>query len=75
VFEGFTLNYVDVGEVTLRARHGGDGSRLCCCTAIRAHTTWHRAAPPLAGSFFVVCSDLRGYGRSTLPADAHGGWG
>jgi haloacetate dehalogenase len=27
-------------------------------------------APQLAGSFFVVCPDLRGYGRSTLPADA-----
>jgi haloacetate dehalogenase len=24
VFEGFKLEYVDVGEVTLRLRHGGD---------------------------------------------------
>ncbi len=36
----------------------------------RTHTTWHRVAPQLAGSFSVVCPDLRGYGQSTLPADA-----
>jgi haloacetate dehalogenase len=29
-------------------------------------------APLLAGSFFVVCPDLRGYGQSTLPPDAPG---
>jgi len=33
----------------------------------RTHTTWHRVAPQLSGSFFVVCPDLRGYGKSTLP--------
>jgi len=38
----------------------------------RTHTTWHQVAPQLAGSFFVVCPDLRGYGRSTLPPDAPG---
>jgi haloacetate dehalogenase len=36
----------------------------------RTHTTWHRLAPQLADSFFVVCPDLRGYGQSTLPPDA-----
>ena len=36
----------------------------------RTHTTWHRVAPRLADSFLLVCPDLRGYGRSTLPADA-----
>jgi haloacetate dehalogenase len=38
----------------------------------RTHTTWHRVAPLLSGSFFVVCPDLRGYGQSTLPPDAPG---
>lgn len=32
--------------------------------------TWHRVAPQLSSSFFVVCPDLRGYGQSTLPPDA-----
>ena len=71
MFEGFTLEYVDVGEVTLRVRHGGHGQPVVLLHGHpRTHTTWHRVAPQLAGSFFVVCPDLRGYGRSTLPADA-----
>jgi haloacetate dehalogenase len=71
VFEGFTLEYVDVGEATLRVRHSGHGQPVVLLHGHpRTHTTWHRVAPQLAGSFFVVCPDLRGYGRSTLPADA-----
>ncbi len=38
----------------------------------RTHTTWHRVAPLLSGSFFVACPDLRGYGQSTLLPDAPG---
>ena len=71
MFEGFTLEYVDVGEVTLRVRHGGHGQPVVLLHGHpRTHTTWHRVAPRLAGSFFVVCPDLRGYGQSTLPPDA-----
>ena len=35
MFEGFTVEHVDVGEVTLRVRHGGEGPPWCCCMAIR----------------------------------------
>jgi haloacetate dehalogenase len=71
VFEGFTLEYVDVGDVTLRVRHGGHWQPVVLLHGHpRTHTTWHVVAPQLAGSSFVVCPDLRGYGRSTLPADA-----
>ena len=38
--------------------------------APRTHTTWRWVAPQLAGSFFVVCPDPRGYGQSTAPPDA-----
>jgi haloacetate dehalogenase len=71
MFEGFTLEYVEVGEVTLRVRHGGRGLPVVLLHGHpRTHTTWHRVAPQLADSFFVVCPDLRGYGQSTLPPDA-----
>jgi haloacetate dehalogenase len=70
VFEGFTLEHVDVGEVTLRVRHGGSGPAVVLLHGHpRTHTTWHRVAPLLAGEHMVVCPDLRGYGRSTLPPD------
>jgi haloacetate dehalogenase len=35
VFESFTLEYLDVGEVTLRVRHGGDGHPVVLLHAIR----------------------------------------
>ena len=71
MFEGFRLDYVDVGEVTLRLRRGGQGpAGVLRHGHPRTHTTWHRVAPQLADSFSVVCPDLRGYGQSTLPPDA-----
>ena len=73
MFDGFQLDRVDVGEVTLRVRYGGEGEPVVLLHGHpRTHTTWHRVAPQLAGLFFVVCPDLRGYGQSTLPPDAPG---
>jgi haloacetate dehalogenase len=72
MFDGFRLDRVDLGEVTLRVRCGGEGEAVVLLHGHpRTHATWHRVAPQLAGSFFVVCPDLRGYGQSTLPPDAH----
>jgi haloacetate dehalogenase len=71
MFEGFTLEHVDVGEVTLRVRHGGSGPPVLLVHGHpRTHTTWHRVAPLLVDAgFTVVCPDLRGYGGSTAPPD------
>jgi haloacetate dehalogenase len=71
VFERFELDFLDVGEVTVRFRHGGQGPPVVLLHGHpRTHTTWHRVAPALARSHFVVCPDLRGYGQSTMPPDA-----
>ncbi len=71
MFDGFTLEEIDVGEVTLRVRHGGQGPPVVLLHGHpRTHATWHRVAPLLASGHTVVCPDLRGYGRSTLPPDA-----
>ncbi len=70
MFDGFTLEQVETGPVTLRVRHGGSGSPVVLLHGHpRTHTTWHAVAPILAGSHTVVAPDLRGYGRSTLPPD------
>jgi haloacetate dehalogenase len=72
-FEGFALEEVDVEEVVLRMRHGGRGSPVVLLHGHpRTHATWHRVAPLLASRHAVVCPDLRGYGRSTLPPDQPG---
>jgi haloacetate dehalogenase len=69
VFEGFTLQRVDVGEAVLRLRHGGSGPPVLLLHGHpRTHATWHRVAPLLARSHTVVCPDLRGYGESSKPA-------
>jgi haloacetate dehalogenase len=69
-FDGFTLEHVDVGDgVTLRVRHGGDGSPVVLLHGHpRTHATWHRVAALLAPRHTVVCPDLRGYGESSKVA-------
>lgn len=68
MFDGFTLDRVDVGEVSLRVRYGGAGTPVVLVHGHpRTHTTWHAVAARLAEHHTVVAADLRGYGRSTLP--------
>ena len=68
MFEGFTLDRIDVGDVVLRVRHGGSGPPVLLLHGHpRTHATWARVAPLLAGRFTVVCPDLRGYGDSSKP--------
>jgi haloacetate dehalogenase len=66
VFEGFTDERVDVGEVELRVRRGGDGPPVLLVHGHpRTGATWHRVAPRLVEhGFTVVCPDMRGYGAS-----------
>jgi haloacetate dehalogenase len=68
MFDGFALDFVDVGDAVLRVRHGGAGPPVLLLHGHpRTHTTWHRVAPLLARDHTVVCPDLRGYGRSSKP--------
>lgn len=70
MFDGFKLEHVDVGDTTLRVRHGGAGSPILLLHGHpRTHATWHRVAPILADRFVVVCPDLPGYGESSQAAD------
>jgi haloacetate dehalogenase len=71
MFDDFVLEQVDLGEVSVRVRHGGTGTPVVLVHGHpRTHTTWHEVARRLAPQHVVVCPDLRGYGRSTLPTDA-----
>ena len=69
-FPGFTEADIDVGGARLHLRHGGSGPAVVLLHGHpRTHATWHRVAPLLAAAHTVVCPDLRGYGRSSKPAD------
>lgn len=71
MFEGFTLSMIDIGEVTLRVRHGGTGPGLLLLHGHpQTHVMWHRVAPALARRFTLVMPDLRGYGGSSKPPSA-----
>ena len=68
MFEGFTLERIDVGDAELRMRYGGSGPPVLLLHGHpRTHVTWHKVAPLLAEQFTVVCPDLRGYGESSKP--------
>jgi len=70
VFEGFELERIDLGDVTVRVRHGGSGPAVLLLHGHpRTHATWHKVAPLLADSLTVVCPDLRGYGESSQPQE------
>ena len=66
MFEGFRDERVDVGDVTLRVRHAGEGPPVLLVHGHpRTGATWHRVAPQLVrAGFTVVCPDMRGYGVS-----------
>jgi haloacetate dehalogenase len=71
-FEGFELSQIEVGEgVSLRVRHGGSGPPLLLLHGYpETHMMWNAVAADLAADFTVIAPDLRGYGRSTAPADS-----
>src|SRR3954453_18268230 len=68
MFDGFELTTIDTGEVSIRARIGGEGPPLLLLHGNpQTHVMWHKVAPVLARDHTVICSDLRGYGGGFKP--------
>src|SRR5258707_5355595 len=66
--EGLDLSQIALGEVSLRAPHGGSGPPLLLLHGYpETHMMWARVADDLARDFTVVAPDLRGYGKSSKP--------
>jgi haloacetate dehalogenase len=67
-FQGFELSQVDLGEVSLRVRHGGSGPPLLLLHGYpETHLMWAQVGEGLARDFTVIAPDLRGYGLSSKP--------
>ena len=70
--DGFTTRTVESDGVSLTVHAGGspDGPPLLLLHGSpETSLMWRRVAHALAGRFALVVPDLRGYGRSTSPAD------
>ena len=73
MFPGFSTRDFALGEVTIHARVGGEGPPLVLLHGYpQSHMMWRHLAPELATRFTVVVPDLRGYGRSSVPASRGG---
>jgi haloacetate dehalogenase len=71
MLDDFAQSEIDTGQTTIFVRCGGSGPPLLLLHGFpQTHLMWRGVAPLLARDFAVVCTDLRGYGRSGCPASA-----
>ena len=67
-FDGFAARHFAVNGTSIFARFGGnvDGPTLLLLHGFpETHVMWHRVVQVLQAQYFVVLSDLRGYGDSS----------
>ena len=73
LFPGFESHWIDAPAGRIFARAGGHGPPLVLLHGFpQTHAMWHRIAPALARTHWVVCPDLRGYGWSSVPPGDEG---
>jgi haloacetate dehalogenase len=67
----FETAEIKAGDNTIFIRRYGKGSPLLMVHGFpRTSLMWRHVAPRLASNHTVICVDLRGYGRSGVPASA-----
>ena len=73
LFPGFDERMIETAAGRIFTRSGGAGPPLLLLHGYpQTHHEWHAVAPRLAERFRVVLMDLRGYGRSDVPASREG---
>ena len=76
-FDGFKRKQIKTSGATINTVYGGKGSPLLLLHGIpETHILWRNVAPLLAQDFFLVITDLRGYGDSSKPpgGEDHGAY-
>jgi haloacetate dehalogenase len=68
MMDDFATARIQTGETSIFMRSHGSGPPILLLHGFpETHLMWRSVAPLLAGSFTVICADLRGYGRSGCP--------
>jgi haloacetate dehalogenase len=71
LYPGFETRRFKTDGAEIHARIGGKGPPLVLLHGYpQTHVIWHRVAPDLAKHCTLIIPDLRGYGQSSIPADA-----
>lgn len=69
LFTGFAEHHITCGDIEIYARSCGSGPPVLLLHGYpQTHQCWHKIAHTLAQGLTVVLADLRGYGRSGVPA-------
>jgi len=69
-FKGFKTEQIKTSGATIKTVYGGNRNRsplLLLHGIPETHVLWRKVAPALARDYFVVMTDLRGYGDSSKP--------
>jgi haloacetate dehalogenase len=69
-FEGLNTEQIETSGATINTVYGGNGNGpplLLLHGSPETHVVWRNVAPTLAQDYFVVMTDLRGYGDSSKP--------
>src|SRR6187397_1408803 len=68
MLDDFTPATIETAETGIFVRWSGSGPPVLLLHGFpQTHLMWRDVAPILARQYFVVCADLRGYGRSGCP--------
>lgn len=71
-FKGFKTEHIKTSGATIKTVYGGNRNRpplLLLHGIPETHVLWRKVAPALAQDYFVVMTDLRGYGDSSKPPE------
>lgn len=66
--ETFKEEKIKVDDIEINFKHGGKGNPLVLIHGFpQTHVMWHKVANELSKHFYVICPDLRAYGKSSKP--------
>lgn len=65
----FKEEKIEFDDIKINFKHGGKGEKplLLIHGYPQNHNMWHKVVKELSNNYYIVCPDLRGYGKSSKP--------